>query len=532
MLKTPILFIIFNRIDTAKQVFAKIREIQPERLFIAADGPRKYHSADNEKCKAVRAWVLEHIDWECDIRTLFREENLGCGKGPAEAITWFFDNVEQGIILEDDCVPDISFFHYCETLLEYYKDDERIMHITGYNPQEISHFKHNASYCFVPVEICWGWASWRRAWRFFCFDIQNTTSVLCAHPYFNRCNARQYWKSVFSAMETHMIGGVWDYQWTYAVLKKKGYCIVPEKNLIQNIGFISDSTHFDDLNANLMKSAHTLSEKIIHPRRIEYNWRISDYTDRTVFGIDCRFHAKIQKACRYCAYVLKKNIKKHIQTMLRRFVDAQFIYSRTSDMSEVKADLRKVRFTPPCNIIQSEIGDYTYISVNSYISYTKIGKFCSIGPNVLCGWGIHPVHFISTSPMFYSVSKQNGFALANRNKVEERKQIVIGNDVFIGANVTILDGVTIGHGAVIGAGATVTKDIPSYAVAAGVPAKVIKYRFSQEQIKALLEIKWWDFEYSELQSIEKYYDDIDAFITQYGKVAVIKEQMGNEHAQQ
>jgi len=165
MLKTPILFIIFNRIDTTKQVFAKIKEAQPQQLFIAADGPRKNRLGEEKKCKAVREWVLSQVDWDCKVYTLFRDENLGCGRGPAQAITWFFDNVEQGIILEDDCVPDISFFNYCETLLEYYKNDERIMHITGYNPEEISHFKHNTSYCFVPIEICWGWASWRHFYK-------------------------------------------------------------------------------------------------------------------------------------------------------------------------------------------------------------------------------------------------------------------------------------------------------------------------------------------------------------------------------
>ena len=515
MLKTPILFIIFNRLHTTKQVFTKIREIKPEQLFIAADGPRKYHSADNEKCKTVRTWVLEHIDWECDIRTLFREENLGCGKGPAEAITWFFDNVEQGIILEDDCVPDISFFHYCETLLEYYKDDERIMHITGYNPQEISHFKHNASYCFVPVEICWGWASWRRAWRFFCFDIQNTTSVLCAHPYFNRCNARQYWKSVFSAMETHMIGGVWDYQWTYAVLKNNGYCIVPQKNLIQNIGFIADSTHFDGSNNSFMKQAHTLSQKIIHPKSIEYDRKMTYFIDSTVFDIDRYFYAKIKTAYNTCKRMIKVFLKKNIQKGMIPFINDDFIKRRLSGISDVKTNLQKTVFYPPYNFCKSTIGDYTYISINAHISNTLIGKFCSIGPNFICGWGIHPIDFVSTNPMFYSVSKQNGFSLTNKNKIKEQKEIRIGNDVFIGANVTILDGVTIGDGAVIGAGAVVVKDIPPYAVAVGVPAKVIKYRFTPEQIKALLEIKWWDFDETELQNVEKYCDNPDMFIKLY-----------------
>jgi len=529
MLKTPLLFIIFNRIDTTKQVFAKIREIQPQQLFIAADGPRKNRLGEEKKCKDVREWVLSQIDWDCKVHTLFRDENLGCGKAVSQAITWFFDNIEQGIILEDDCIPDISFFHYCETLLEYYKDDERIMHITGYNPQEISHFQHNASYCFVPIEVCWGWASWRRAWQCYQFDIKNTNSVLHSHPYFRHRTIRRYWQSVFSAMETHTID-TWDYQWTYAVLKNNGYCIVPEKNLIQNIGFISDSTHFDGSNNSFMKHAHTLSETIIHPAQVKYNRQMSDYTDRLIFNIDCSVYTSIKETCNHCKHIIKKSIKSNIQKLFYRLLDLETIKNNTSYMTDTIANLEKIRCFPPYTISQTKICDYTYISMNSLISYTEIGKFCSIGPNFFCGWGIHPTNFISTSPMFYSTMEQNGFSLCSKNKIIERKKITIGNDVFIGANVTILDGVTIGDGAVIGAGAVVVKDIPPYAIAGGVPAKVIKYRFTPEQIKALLEIKWWDFEYSELQSIEKYCDDIDAFIMQYGKTAATKEQTNNEHA--
>src|ERR1043165_9221964 len=160
----------------------------------------------------------------------------------------------------------------------------------------------------------------------------------------------------------------------------------------------------------------------------------------------------------------------------------------------------------------SSIGDYTYVAENSKISLSQIGKFCSIGPNFICGWGIHPVDGVSTAPMFYSTRKQNGIALTASDKIEEQKKIAIGNDVFIGMNVTILDGVTIGDGAIIGAGAVVTHNIPPYAIAVGVPAKVIKYRFSEETIIKLLGIKWWNFDLEKLQLVERYFFDINRFI--------------------
>jgi acetyltransferase-like isoleucine patch superfamily enzyme len=158
------------------------------------------------------------------------------------------------------------------------------------------------------------------------------------------------------------------------------------------------------------------------------------------------------------------------------------------------------------------IGKGTYIATNAYISHTTIGKFCSVGPNFLCGYGFHPTNGISSSPVFYSTRKQAGFSFSKSDKCEERKIITIGNDVFIGMNVTILDGVTIGDGAVIGAGAVVTKDIPPYAVAVGCPIKVIKYRFSKEIIDSLMESQWWDQDDSVLNEVERNFFDVEKFL--------------------
>lgn len=173
---------------------------------------------------------------------------------------------------------------------------------------------------------------------------------------------------------------------------------------------------------------------------------------------------------------------------------------------------KNVLLYPLYHISESSIGDYTYIAQNSFISMTTIGKFCSIGPNLVCGWGIHPTDGISTSPMFYSTREQNGITLSNTDKIEERKPISIGNDVFIGANVTVLDGVTIGDGAIIGAGAVVSKYIPPYAIAVGCPIKIIRYRFDEEKIKALRKIEWWNFDEEQLKQVEELFFDVDKFI--------------------
>lgn len=158
------------------------------------------------------------------------------------------------------------------------------------------------------------------------------------------------------------------------------------------------------------------------------------------------------------------------------------------------------------------IGKGTYVSLNARIYNTTIGKFCSIGPNLVSGWGLHPIHGISTSPAFYSVNGQAGFTYSKETKVQEIIPVTIGNDVFIGANVTILDGVTIGDGAVIGAGAVVSKDIPPYAVAVGCPIKIIKYRFDEQTIEGLLKSKWWDGDEETLKKVEELFFDVEKFI--------------------
>lgn len=170
----------------------------------------------------------------------------------------------------------------------------------------------------------------------------------------------------------------------------------------------------------------------------------------------------------------------------------------------------------PCvHFNDSTIGRGSYVGRNAAISMTDIGRFCSIGPNLVCGWGIHPLHGISTSPCFYSTHKSARKTYSPVDKVEERKKITIGNDVFIGMNVSILDGVTIGNGAVIGAGAVVNRDIPPYAIAVGVPARVVKYRFSPEVITKLEEIKWWDWDDNKLQEVEKMFFDVEDFVAKY-----------------
>jgi len=214
-------------------------------------------------------------------------------------------------------------------------------------------------------------------------------------------------------------------------------------------------------------------------------------------------------------------IKYYIQKLLGRILDAPvFPSGKTVGYSLVRSEKADAEFgayskaTAPFFLHGVRLGDYSYIAKNSNISHCVIGKFCSIGPNFCCGLGLHPTNGISTAPMFYSTARQNGTTLSSGNKVEEMKQTIIGNDVFIGANVVVLDGVKIGDGAVIGAGAVVVDDIPPYAIAVGVPAKVVKYRFDDKTIEALLNKQWWNGTEEDLKKVARDFWDVESFLNE------------------
>lgn len=213
------------------------------------------------------------------------------------------------------------------------------------------------------------------------------------------------------------------------------------------------------------------------------------------------------------------SLKYFIQKLFGRWLDRPvFKKGKTVGYSLVRSERvnfktgAHTRVYPPYRLRNTSLGAYSYIARNADINNCEIGRFCSIGPNFCCGQGIHPTNGISTSPMFYSTARQNGVSLCKKRKVQEFKRVQIGNDVFVGANVTVLDGVRIADGAVIGAGAVVVGDIPPYAVAVGVPAKVVKYRFDEETIASLLERKWWDDPADRLSAIEESFWDVNGFL--------------------
>jgi hypothetical protein len=241
--KTPILFLIFNRPDETFVVFNKLKELKPANLFIASDGPREYIDGEADKCISLRNKLIKEIDWECNLHTLFRNKNLGCAMAVSESITWFFDHVEEGIILEDDCLPQTDFFLFCEQLLDFYRHDSRIFMISGHNALDT--YETPYSYVFSKLGAIWGWASWRRAWKFYDHKLTLFPKAIeqnILENVFSDYNQLEYRKNTLLRTINKTVDS-WAYRWTFSRLINSGLSIVSSKNLIKNIGFGSGATH-------------------------------------------------------------------------------------------------------------------------------------------------------------------------------------------------------------------------------------------------------------------------------------------------
>jgi hypothetical protein len=281
----PILLIWFNRPHHAQRVLERLREVRPTHLYVAIDGPRYNHPTDGQQVSECIS-LLEKIDWPCKVEKLIRVENLGCKRGVSSAIDWFFGQVGEGIILEDDCLPDATFFSFCAEMLTRYRHEKRVMHVNGCNLAD-DHRWSNDSYIFTTVCHIWGWATWRRAWQCYDVDMQAfSTNEAQGRPYDvlpDRESAR-FWQKGFR--ETH--GGhidSWDYQWVYALWLNKGLCILPDRNLVQNIGFGSDATHTVQKNSPYANLRVSPMQTIIHPQTVRECYEASKWLFKRLYSL-------------------------------------------------------------------------------------------------------------------------------------------------------------------------------------------------------------------------------------------------------
>lgn len=256
------------------QVFEQIRLQQPEHLFIAADGPRFQQTGEAALCEATRVGVLNRIDWPCKVKTLFRSENLGCGKAVSGAINWFFDHVEEGIILEDDCVPHPTCFSFCTAMLAQYRCDEKIMHINAGNYQ-MGKKRGNASYYFSRYAHVWGWATWKRAWQRYDFTLKRYQHL---PPTGLNAFLQSELRSIYEVR-----ADAWDIQWFMTVWFNNGWVITPNVSLVKNIGYGKSATHTHSFPKWFKKIQYGEIERITHPKSNNIDEEADQFSANTLY---------------------------------------------------------------------------------------------------------------------------------------------------------------------------------------------------------------------------------------------------------
>ena len=285
-MNTAVALIFFNRPSTLQQVFDKIKQAKPPKLFLIQDGPR--NEQDIVKIQECRK-VVSNIDWDCEVITDYAEENLGCGVRPQSGITNALKQVDKLIILEDDCVPELSFFQYCEELLEKYENDERIAYISGLNHFEEWDFG-GASYGFTKTGAIWGWATWRRAWARYDYAVSEINNEYIQKLLkSNMIDAEKrigVWKETNQLVMKNQKISYWDWQWGFVKYSQSQYVIVPQYNLICNIGTGVDSTHAQTAKATHKKykdynhmPTKTIDFPLTHPKHMLCS---KDYDERVV----------------------------------------------------------------------------------------------------------------------------------------------------------------------------------------------------------------------------------------------------------
>jgi cephalosporin hydroxylase len=282
-LKTPVCLMIFNRPDTTQQVFNVIRQVKPEKLLVIADGPRLDVVGEVEKCAATRA-IINQVDWDCEVLTNYSEINLGCRHRVSSGLNWVFNTVEEAIILEDDCLPDVTFFRFCEELLERYRHDPKIMAISGNNFQ-FGDNDQQTSYYFSRYNHIWGWATWRRAWKLYDLEMKlwpSTRENKGLEKILENPKVVAYWSNIFQGAYEGF--NTWDYAWTFACWVHGGLTILPNVNLVSNIGFREDATHTTNESPLANLPTKPMSFPLQHPNVMMRNARSDNLTEAIMFS--------------------------------------------------------------------------------------------------------------------------------------------------------------------------------------------------------------------------------------------------------
>lgn len=282
-LRAPVAFLIFNRPETTRRVFDAIRDVQPSRLYVIADGPRPDHPGDDEKCRLARA-VVDSVDWPCEVVSRFGATNLGSMGNISTGLDWLFSIEKEAVILEDDCLPDRSFFRFCDELLETYRDDCRVAQISGDNFQFGKRPSPN-SYYFSRYNHCWGWATWRRAWLTNDNAMENWPSFRDSGKFSSVLNCPReirYWKKVLDQVKAGKIDA-WDCRWLLSCWRHHSMTILPTINLVTNIGFGPEATNTKALCRFSNIPAGTMLFPLRHPPDFIPDREADEFTAKIMF---------------------------------------------------------------------------------------------------------------------------------------------------------------------------------------------------------------------------------------------------------
>lgn len=274
--QTPILLIIFNRPNFVLQLFNEIRKQTPKFLYIACDGARDFIDGEYEIIENSKR-IFDQIDWDCEVKTFYRTQNFGAGKAIYDAINWFFDHVDEGIVFEEDCLPHQDFFQYSSELLEKYRNNNNIMFIGGNNFQKKNELEY--SYYFSAYPHIWGWAAWKRSIKNYSFDLKgiNSSEFKQIMKLYNfSWSEKQVWLDKFKRIQLGQINS-WDYQLVYSIWSQSGFSIIPCVNLVKNIGFGKDALHCKNTNSDFAKLSLNSILPIFHPKLIEQNKKADSY---------------------------------------------------------------------------------------------------------------------------------------------------------------------------------------------------------------------------------------------------------------
>ncbi|WP_434037636.1 CatB-related O-acetyltransferase [Formosa sp. 4Alg 33] len=502
----PIILFVYNRLAHTKQTIEALQNNELATnsvLYIYSDNAR--NAEDKESVTELRAY-LKTLSGFKKINIIERKTNWGLANNIIDGVTSIVNKYGKIIVLEDDVVTSKGFLKFMNNGLRLYEEEKTISQINGY----VYPFNKslNEDVIYLRILACWGWATWKDRWADYEHDVSKAIDFLDSKEKINAFNIlghADYYKQLIDNKDKLIY--TWAVRWYASWFMKGQLAVFPSKSLVLNIGD-------DDSGVHSKASNNVFRNTTVDEVPIKDNYTIAE-SQVAKQGIDDFYKQRVA--------VPKKEKKSFISKVLKSILFRYLPETRVLFDKDVNWKLLKnttynfklattAKVNGPYYIVDTTIGDYSYVSPNSHIDKTEIGKFCSIGPNLISGWGIHPTHGISTHPMFYSNMKQNGQTFSTVTKIEERKAIKIGNDVFIGANVTIMDGITIGDGAVIGAGSIVSKDIPPYAIAVGTPIKVIRYRFEQDVIAKLLDIKWWEKGISEFKEVEEMFFNVEEYI--------------------